>query len=129
MSEKTAVYYYGKCWWDVERALHALANHYSLKYKKGNRRSFVAITRRAYLEYHGIHWIHRQKHAPYVRGDVEEFFSKNVVPLCIQREVFTHCERQTEGFNIMALMGFPPYDRDLECPRPIVAGKIATAFA
>lgn len=120
------VYFYWFCHWDIEKVMAALGRHYAIPYDADDSKTVEAIVTRAYREYHGIRGdFTTDVHASTIRQCIAEMHRKNIVPECIQREVYGHaCVEKTPGFDLVDLIGEPPYKCNWESPRPVAVGAL-----
>lgn len=123
------VYFYWKCFWDVEKAMDALCRHYGLDpvrdYCKHRERALTDLVKRAYKDAKGSCVVDPDLNNRFVSQMVRDYQLSGVIPECVQHEVYVHAvERRTPGFDLIYLMGeFPCPTGQFEV-RPVSAGVV-----
>ena len=123
------VYFYWKCFWDVEKAMDALCRQYGLdlvrQHDNGWEEPLHTLVERAYKDAKGSCVHDSGLTQRFVRDNVRDYIDRAIVPECVQHEVYVHAvEQRTPGFDIIELMGEFPCPNGQIIIRPVSASAV-----
>ena len=123
--EKRLSYFYWQCHWDFERVIGALAKHYEIEYREGDKEMLAAVIRRTFLEYNGTSLSSSEIRDTSIKDALVELEVHRVVPWCVMKEAHEYaCIKRLPDFHPADLMAPLPYACDWEKPREVEVGVL-----